>query len=65
MTNRNRHWPDAVSVAELLEIMRRPPGRNILRDEIAVVVDFEDKGVREVTRATYDEEHRLLVLEIG
>lgn len=64
-TPRNEIAPDAINAAELLEILRRPPARNVLRDEIAVVIDFEDRGVRAVEFVHYDEENRLLVLEMG
>jgi len=61
---RNRHWPDAISSYELLELIRNSPAANTRLDDIAVVVDYQEKGMREVVNASYDAELRLIVLQL-
>jgi hypothetical protein len=64
IVTRNRHWPDAISAYELLDRLRKAPASNTRLDQIALVVDFQDKGMREIVDIHYDEEEHLLVLQL-
>ena len=45
-------------------MIRNSPAANTRLDEIAVVVDYQEKGMREVVNASYDAELRLIVLQL-